>query len=477
MFKKILFILFLFPLFQMSKAQDGCDILVNLRGLNYDTLWFGHTFGKRSVPEFFALKNADGTYRLKSSDPMPEGMYAIIFKRAENSSYQYFQCWLADGQREFEIETSALKPYATARIKRSPENELFYRYLTELETAQRQLEDDINTWRYRQDEPSFRQRIKAEETFRQFQDEFMEKAPGTLTAKLIAQTLLPIPPPTKSKFKNWQEENEQRWLWQRRHYFDQMDISQPGFLRYVQWLNATDSYLFTLSPPDPDTLKTLLDETFERLSAFPEGLQYYQKYLINSLVHMSQFRTDEVFVYLVREYVETGKTPWVSAGDKQRMISDADRAEQLFVGKKAPNFQVIDRDSNPVSLYEIQAPCVILTFWLPDCSHCKREMPLVKRVYNRFKPEDLKVMSVCAKMGEQVPDCWEFNDTREMPAEWYSVVDPQRRSGMASLYNLRSYPRIFILDAEKNIVYKRMGETTELELETTLQRVLRDANH
>lgn len=86
-------------------------------------------------------------------------------------------------------------------------------------------------------------------------------------------------------------------------------------------------------------------------------------------------------------------------------------------------------------------------------------------------------MSVCGKMADELPACWEFNDSREMPGEWFSVADPQRRSGMTSLYNLRTYPRIFVLDAEKNIVYKRAGEAGELELETAINKALNLGNH
>ncbi len=477
MLKKILFFFLFFSFLGVASAQQGCEILVRFSNYSYDTLWFGRTFGKRAVPEFYGLKNKEGFFELKSPGPLEPGMYAIIHKRSPRASYQFFQCWLAEGQREFTLTTSLTKPYAFAKIKGSPENETFYSYLQQFEIQNKRLDSLINDWCYRQDEVSFRQRVKAEEEMRKFQDDFSKKNAGTLTAALVEQTSLPLPPALKRKPADWKEEARSRWLWQREHYFDKMDICKPDFMRYIQWLNATDFYLFNLPPPDPDTLKVLIEEVFDRLAGCPEALQYYQKYLITSLAHMSQFRRDEVFVYLVHNYIRTGKVAWGEPRDMERLIADADRMQPLFIGEQAPDIRLTDPQNNPVHLYGIEAPCTILVFWLPDCSHCKRELPRLKEIYNKYKPRGLKIMSVCGKMLDEVSACWEFNKSRQLPEDWYAVADPQRRSGMASLYNIRSYPRIFVLDADKKIAYKRLGEASEIELETVLAKILTPGNH
>ena len=471
MFKNAFF--FLVFLFSMTfvHAQEGCHILVRLDHYSYDTLWLGHTFGKRAVPEIFGVKNSEGYFELRNETPMPSGMYAFIHKRSSSSPFYFFQCWLADGQREFTLETDLVQPYKQPFIKGSPENAIFYSYLDQFEKLDDQLDSLINDGRYRQDETSFRRRVQAEEALRHFQDDFIRQHPGTLTAGLAEQTLFPLPPPAKIKPADWQQESTSRWLWQRRHYFDRMDISQPGFLQYPQWLERTDFFLLHLPPPSPDTTKALIDEVFNRLSTNPEGLMYYEKYLVNSLGRMSQFQLDEVFVYVVRNYIQTGKAPWTEPGEMQKLVGDAGRMEPLFVGKKAPDITLYDRKNNPVSLYEVQAPVTLMVFWLPDCSHCKRELPLIKRVYERYHKKGLQVVSVCGKYYDDTPACWEFADEKEFPAEWYTVSDPQRRSNMATLFNLRTFPRIFILDADKQIVYKRAGEASELELESAIGKL------
>jgi thiol-disulfide isomerase/thioredoxin len=453
-------------------AQDGCQIRVRLHGYSYDTLWFGQTFGKRAEVAFFGLRQNDGFYELQSPQPLSPGMYAIIHRRNPNTNFQFFNIWLPEGQRKFSIETNATFPYQNPTIDGSQENELFFRYQQQFKDLDDRLDSLIDVWRYVQDEASFRNRVKAEEEMRQMQEDFLAKHPASMTAGLVRQTLFPIPPKMKNEENHWQQEANDRWLWQRRHYFDQMDLRSENFLKYPQWIERTDFFLFHLPPPNPDSAKVLIDEVLKNLEANPEAYRYYQKYLTNSLARMSQFQLDEVFVYMVRNYVESGKASWVDREDLQKYIADARRMEPLFVGKKTPDITLYDRENNPVSLGSIEAPLTLMVFWLPDCSHCRREMPVVKNVWENFQSKGLKVVSVCGKYGSDVPACWEFADAQQMPTEWYVLADPPRRSNMAILFNLCTFPRIFLLDAQKNIVFKRAGEMTALEFEATIGKFL-----
>ncbi|MBI5915819.1 MAG: redoxin domain-containing protein [Bacteroidetes bacterium] len=450
-------------------AQNGCEIQVVLQGYTYDTLWFGHSLGKRAVPEFFGLKQQDGSYLLKTESPMPPGMYAIIHKRSPNANPQFFQCWLAEGQRKFSLTTHITQPYENPVIVGSAENEALYRYLRQWAAMDKRLDDAIDRWRYLQTEETWRNRTKTEVDMRQMQDNFVKSCPGTLTAKLVAETSLPLPPPMQ-KPTTWQQEADERWRWQRAHYFDKTDIGTEAFLRYPQWMERTDFYLFRLPPPHPDTTVSLIDEVFRRLETYPEGYEYYQKYITNSLAKMSQYRLDEVFVYVARKYVEGGKAAWAKPGDVSSIANEASQMEPLFVGRPAPNITLFDTLGQPVRLYDVEANLTLVIFWLPDCSHCQQEIPLIAKIYERYKNKGLKVMAVCGKSNEATPMCWEFTDSQHLPADWLLLADPQRRSNMVPLFNVKSYPRIFLLDKDKNIVFKRSGDMPEWQFDAVLGR-------
>ena len=301
-----------------------------------------------------------------------------------------------------------------------------------------------------------------------YQKDFITKNPGTMTAELVRQTMLPIPPPNAIKAKDWEAEAGQRWLWQRQRYFDEMDISTKGFMRYQQWLEHVDFYIFHLPPQNPDTTIALIDQVMGKLETNPGAYQYYNKYLTRSLARMSKYRLDEVYAYVLRNYLQTGKATWPSESQKRKYLSDADRLESIFEGQKGPDLTLYKKDDTPVSLYQITAPYTLMIYWMPDCGHCKKELPRIMQAYEQYKEKGLQVLSVCGKPGNSVSMCWDYIEENKFPEEWFVVADPQRRSKITTLYNIRSYPRMVIFDKEKNIVFKRSGSMLDWQLEAVL---------
>ncbi|MBK8565621.1 MAG: redoxin domain-containing protein [Saprospiraceae bacterium] len=453
-------------------AQLTCDIRVKMSGYNTDTLWFGSTYGKRAEPDFHALKGADGYFQLVTDKPLAPGLYAIIFKKG--GSQQFMSCWLAEGQRSFTIETDFFRMASSTTVKGSAENEVLYDYFRRYYALTDSLDDLTNHWKSMQDEPSFRAYVQGQEALRQYQEAFLEKHPNSLTAELVRQTLFLTPPQQSELHADWQSEAAERHAFLRQHYFDRMDLSGGQFLKYPLWVDRTDYYFSKLPPPVPDSLAAMVEDVLNRLQPNVEAYQYYVGYVMNSLAKMSRFRTDEAFVRLVRTHLDGGKWGFLSEDRQRRYRDDADRMEPLFVGKKCPAVTLYDRDAKPVPILDVPADYTLLLFWLYDCGHCKKEIPVVKNLHEKYKAKGLKVLSVCGKSGEEeTHKCWEFTQTMQMPEDWLLLNDPQRKSRFSTLLNVRSYPRMILLDKEKNIVYKQIGEVPEVVLERELVRVVR----
>lgn len=455
-------------LFALSSlmGQNGCEIKVFLKHFSNDTIWLGQTFGKRNVPDFFGVRQADESFLLKTEKPLPEGMYAIIYNRTP-TVLSSFQCMLVDGQRKFTIDTKVSNPY-NGDVAGSKENELLYSYNAAFQGFDRQLDDAIDHWRYSPNEENYRKRVEMENTLNRYQVDFIAHNSGTKVAKLVEQTMLPVPPPNAFHANGWEEEAALRWQWQKQHYFDKMDLSSEEFMRYPQWLEKVDFYILHLPPPSPDTAIALIDEVLAKLENNDSAFQYYNKYLTRSLERMTQFRLDEVLVHMIRKYVQTGKSTWPSDSEKQKYLSDADRLERLFEGQQGPDVTLYKKDESTVNLYSIQAPYTLMVYWMPDCGHCKKELPLIMEEYTKYKDKGLKILSVCGKAGSELPQCWEFAEEKQFPEDWFLAADPQRRSGITSLYNIRSYPRMVIFDKDKNIVFKRSGSMRDWQLDAVL---------
>lgn len=452
-------------------AQTGYDIRVKINGYRGDSLWFGHTYGKRPMPDVGTAADKDGYFYFQSDEPAEPGLYALMLKRGRRM--EFLSCWLEEGQRQFTIEADFGRLATSARAIGSAENEALFEYLSGYTPLSGQLTDLTQDWKSAQDEPSFRAMVQKQEELRRYQADFIQGHPGTKTAALVAQTLFLTP--ENSSVTDWQAEAEARHRWMRRHYFDQMDLGSGDFMKYPLWVDRTDYYFSKLPPPVPDSLAAMVEEVFQRLQPDTEAYQYYVGYVMNSLARMSRHRTDEAFVHLVRTYLDGGHWDFLSDDRKSRYRNYADRMEPLFVGKKVPDVTLYDREGSPVSLYGVEAPYTLLAFWLYDCGHCKKEMPIVKKLYEeRWREKGLRVISVCGKGGEEdTPKCWDFADHMDTPGDWLVVNDPQRRSRFSTLFNVRSYPRLILLDAEKRVLFKQTGSMPEEVLAREMGRMMR----
>ncbi|MFM9947035.1 MAG: TlpA family protein disulfide reductase [Saprospiraceae bacterium] len=455
-------------------AQTGCEIQLNIASYTHDTLWFGHTVGKRAEPEFFALRQPDGGFLLKSAALLPQGMYALIMKRNAGANYQHTPCWIADGQRTFSVKADYNQLFNTIAFTDSKENEILYEYLRNYQEMTDRLDSATDNWKEALDGNTFKSKMIAETALNQYQSSFMRQYPGTLTAKLVEQTLFLLPPPATKPYASLEAEADLHFQWQKQHFFDRMNLAGDDFLRQPLWLDRTDFYVTKLPPPYPDSMILQLETVFKKLEPNREAYQYYFRYMMNSLSRMSRYRTDEVFVHFVRKYVDKGKANWISESDLGKYKTDATRMEPLFVGKKAPDVTLYDKDNKEVSLYKIESPYTLVAFWRYDCSHCNKEMPVVKRVVEKFQSKGIKVLSVCGNSSEAtLPKCWEFVDRHALPAEWMHAADPLRRSRFTSLFNVSGYPRLFLLDADKKILYKQGGEASEETLSRFFEKLMK----
>lgn len=458
--------LFLFcaaPLF----AQGGYQIRAKLNGLNYDTAWFGRSFGKRAVAEFPAVRQPDGWYEFKNDSLKPEGLYAIVYKRAAKAKYQYVPCWLPAGNRQFSFETDINDPFAAPKIAGSPENELFYQYLREAERPIDRRDSLAFEWRDRWDAESMQFWVAAEDSVRAVQDRFIQKNPKSLTAAFLKMTRQPAVPLAG---KTPSEQAANRWAWFRKNYFATADPAAPALFSSPLGIEFMDYFVFKLPPPEPDSMKSAIRQVLALLEKNPDHFKYYFNYVVNSYGSMSKYRGDEVFYWLIKDWIEAGKAPWTKPEDLAKMSDEAKRMERVFTGLPAPQVTLFDRQLQPVALYETQAKHTLLVFWNPDCSHCKKELPLLQKICADYYARGLKVIAVCGKTRDQAPMCWEFLDKTPFPDAWLALHDPQAKSRVGSLYNLRTFPRMFLLDADKKIVWKRAGEVPERELVRVFDR-------
>jgi thiol-disulfide isomerase/thioredoxin len=163
--------------------------------------------------------------------------------------------------------------------------------------------------------------------------------------------------------------------------------------------------------------------------------------IIGLISQLSKFKTDGL-------EIEKSK-----ANDAEKSNSKANILNNYF-----------KTSGNLSTLYDIKADYIILWFWTPDCSHCKKETPEFYKLYleksgdkkniqviTLFLSKDLEDWSKHTKINEEWLEYLKDNQLNKWINVW-NPFDPFR-----SNYDISSSPVLYLLDKNYKILAKRIG--------------------
>jgi thiol-disulfide isomerase/thioredoxin len=202
----------------------------------------------------------------------------------------------------------------------------------------------------------------------------------------------------------------------------------------------------------PDSIIVEADRLVEKSRAHPEMFKYVVFFVTNTFERSQIMGMDAVFVHMVENYYMTGEADWVTPEQLERISERAMALKPLLIGKIAPDITMFTPDRSPLSLHNVDARFTVLYFWDSECSHCKRQTPLLKRFYERLHPKGVEIF---AANTEADRNKW-LDYVKTNGLEWIHVNDPANSSGFRDKYDIWATPLIFLLDADKRIIAKRI---------------------
>lgn len=112
---------------------------------------------------------------------------------------------------------------------------------------------------------------------------------------------------------------------------------------------------------------------------------------------------------------------------------------------------LFDLNQKPVNLTDFKGTIVFLNFWATWCPPCRKEMPSMQKLYNRYKTEPFKMIAVSIKESPvAVKDFF-----KENRLSFTALLDPRGEAGKK--FGINSIPTTFILDKNGNIIARAIG--------------------
>jgi Domain of unknown function (DUF5106)/Thioredoxin-like len=355
------------------------------------------------------------------------------------------------------------------KFENSSENILFNNYqrymLTkgkEIEAAKSQLTATTN----HKDSVKLNSLIASDnKQIKEYREDAMKKNPDSFLATLLAAMQEPeVPPADKQPGGKYDSLYAYRYF--KDHYWDGVNFYDERLARTTFFDGKLDKYFAQLVYPDADSVNKEIDWMLGYASANAEMKKFLLLKFTNRYLNQKYMWEDKVFVHLFEKYFSNQKYDWINEKGAQLISNRAYSLMANILGTYASNVILPDTANQRVSLFAVNAPYTLVCFWDPTCSHCRETLPKVDSMYrSSWKVLGLKIYAIGRETDGTRADWLNFirqHHLQDWTNVFYSKAEENERisqntPGYSQLYDIQSFPTLYLLDGEKRIVAKKLS--------------------
>lgn len=447
---------------QKPAIAKGRNISITLTPLKNCKVYLGSYYGKGRalVDSAYLDDKSQGVF--KGADKLTGGIYFVVTPQLTIQ----FEL-LMDAQQHFSIVADTARK-DRALITGSLDNDLFKGY-SEFSVVKGRLREQLlaEFRNPKSKEDSIRLRneiIKTETDVRDYQANIIKKYPSSLLATLFNTMQRPTAPAIP--VVNGKADSLYPYRYVKDHYWDDVNFNDNRLLRTPFFELKLDDYFKTMVPQDPDSI---INEVKYMLLSARTGKEIYAYLLTkftNKYMNPEFMGQDKVFVYLFENFYAKGDTMLLNPASRKTITERAYSLMANQIGQAAPPLNLVDTTGKTMPLYNLSGPFTIVTFWDPNCSHCKEEIPKLDSMYKaKWKKYGVAVYSVNIYENE-IPAWKKFIKERNLSPEWVQAYETREaktageKAGLPNyrqLYDIYKTPTVYLLDKDKHIIAKQLS--------------------
>jgi peroxiredoxin len=441
-------------LFTSTAFSAGHRITGTIKNYNGNVAYLSMLYGGHQYIVDTATVVA-GSFAFESQYELQSGVYVVILPPATS-----FLLLVDQNIRQFHFVADASDVQGTMVFDGSKDNDAYYDYLRFFETKRSFIDSTKSAYEAKVNENDRVELLARMQNLKKevidYQEQLVAAQPGSLTAAMI-KCELPVEVPG---FTGSPEEIQlKKYQFQKAHFFDNVDLADERLIRAPKnvLVDRVDYYMDHLTVQLPDSIIKSVDHVLAMSKPSDEAYRFFLTHIFNKYREAKSIGMDAVFVHVAEEYIAKGKAPWIEADERNAVLAAVSLISPTLIGKKAPDFEVQLRDETPYRLYDVASPYTVLFFWSPNCAHCQQSMPLLNDFQAKYEDKGVQVFAVCTKVNEQEKNCWDYIDQKEFKG-WINASDKMGGSSrIHSQYNIKTTPKIYVLDKDKVIMAKDLG--------------------
>ncbi|PID92663.1 MAG: hypothetical protein CSA96_01955 [Bacteroidetes bacterium] len=469
-------------LFPNSLGAQGHRIEIQLKGLSNDTLVLGEYFTTRMVPKDTIVVDKNGRGVFEGNETFQGGLYLIYFSPA------YFFDFLLGNDQELKVFADTSDFANSLRFEGSTDNRVFAEYKAFLQAKRNEIKAEQSHLSSAKNEADSSLVLEEQKRINREMESYMDRIereyPDDFVSTFIGATRESFPPEDLLKGDK-QHDDSLRYFYYRAHYFDRFDPFDIRLLHTPIYEGKIKAYLNRVVVQHPDSLVVAVDAL---LSGAKKDEDMYRYMLITLFNHFaeSKFMGMDVVYFHIAEHYYIPDASWSSEEFITKLKDNLEKNKPNLIGQIAPNialrelpeehFHMAMQDSTikkdphigqDFLLHDVHAPYTILYFWEGDCGHCKKATPELYESFSRLREKGVKVISVHVINTIEGKELWVDFVNEHGLYDWVNCWSPYSNE-FRRLYNLQSYPQLYVLDKDKEIVAKRISPKQAEEIITKL---------
>ncbi len=435
-----------------ADQKKGHRIEISVNGLEAENLFIAYHLGnKQYIQDTISVKNGLAIY--EGDERLEGGIYLVVLPPQNN----YFEIIIAEDQH-FSIKTDVADLVGNMVVKGCTENQLFYENLqtiseigketTELEEKIKQLEKGSGEYE------ALQEKIKENyEGMNTARESLADEHPELFYAKVIRAMREPqVPEAPEGASEDF------AYYYYRDHYLTEIDWADKRLIRTPVIHRKVMQYMTRLVPQHYDSLAAAAVYLIDKASANDTMYQYVTVTLLNHYANSKVMCHDAVYVRIVDHVYRDGNAWWAEAEQKKKITDRANSLRWTMCGSKAPEMRMEDGKGIVHSMHAIEAEYTVLYFWDIDCGHCKKITPKVAKLMPKYKDKNVALYSVSINgTVEKWQERLKEYGMDTLPGTILNVQDHKRTTHFDYYYDIRSTPRIILIDKDKRIRAKQIS--------------------
>lgn len=462
---------------QRAVAQKkGHKIKFEIKNYHKDsTVYLAYRSGTQQFLKDTTVVGENGKFEFSGPEALPAGVYTLVGRKNtmtkpkkpdEKPKVKVEKVFLFEflvEDQHFKIYSDTLHYINNLKFEDSPQNSAFLDYqrfmmetggkiakLREQQTKAETANDKKESKRLGEEIDALNERIKKK------QEGIQTEYKGTLMEVILRSQQDPIIPEEVKEENKKDTTTNLEYLWYKQHYFDNIDFTDDRVTRTPVYQSKLKYFFEKMVPQIPDSINKDIDRIFKLIG---DNQEFYKQTFIHLYQTYNSSRilcVDKVFVHLALNYYTKERAFWATEKQLKKIRARGQELSQTTCGSIAPNMRLKSPDGKWYNMHRMEDDILILFFWDPKCSHCKKSMPAMKEFYTKFKPKGVEIMAICTQQ-----DSKEWRDyIKENNLEWINVTDNTTDAflnNFRDIYDVYTTPQIYVLDKNKIIRGKKIG--------------------